>query len=102
MGTWVFDDPSVGLIREPFVSGVPEILNDLVSKIPDAKKGFKLYFSETPFPDYQEEFVKARDEYGGTWYSSAKNQAKQGWLCPALFKYYSVAPARLFVRAEPL
>ncbi len=29
-GTWVFDDESVGLVREPFVSGVPEMIDELV------------------------------------------------------------------------
>src|SRR5438128_440849 len=25
--TWVFDDPATGLVREPFVAGVPEMIN---------------------------------------------------------------------------
>lgn len=29
-GTWVFDDPNVGLVREPFVAGVPEMIDHLV------------------------------------------------------------------------
>ena len=29
-GTWVFDDESVGLDKEPFVAGVPEILDKMV------------------------------------------------------------------------
>ena len=36
-GTWVFDDPEVSLVREPFVSGVPEMINELVENIPDAR-----------------------------------------------------------------
>jgi hypothetical protein len=101
-GTWVFDDPSVGLVKEPFVSGVPEILNTLVSAIPNARNGFRLLFSETPFPGWQDEFVRVREEYGGTWYRRASDEKVEGWLCPALFKYYSKAPERLFIRAEPL
>ena len=26
-GTWVFDDPAVGLVREPFVSGIPQMID---------------------------------------------------------------------------
>jgi hypothetical protein len=26
----------------------------------------------------------------------------EGWLCPALFKYFDRAPDRLYLRAEPL
>ena len=29
-GTWVFDDPKAGLVREPFVAGVPEMIDVLV------------------------------------------------------------------------
>lgn len=49
-GTWIFDDPARGLVREPFVSGVPAILDDLVSAIPGAREGFRLIFSAQPFP----------------------------------------------------
>lgn len=104
-GTWVFDDPDVGLVREPFVSGVPEILNELVQSIPSARNGFRLLFSDSPFPGYQAEFEQTRSEYGGTWYRQANfgaRTAREGWLCPALFKYYEVAPLKIYIRAEPL
>ena len=38
-GTWVFDDPRTGLVQEPFVSSVPEMIDDLVSGIPNARHG---------------------------------------------------------------
>jgi hypothetical protein len=38
-GMWVFDDPAVGLVREPFVAGMPEIIDYLVRDIPDAHSG---------------------------------------------------------------
>jgi hypothetical protein len=39
-GTWVFDDEAAGLVREPFVGGVPAMIDELVSDIPDAESGF--------------------------------------------------------------
>src|SRR4051812_18772923 len=57
-GTWVFDDPATGLVREPFVSGVPEMIDKLVTDIPNAKRGFRLLFSATPFPGYQAMFKR--------------------------------------------
>ena len=36
-GTWVFDDERVGLVREPFVLGVPDMIDHLVRDIPDAR-----------------------------------------------------------------
>src|SRR5213075_1924320 len=55
-GTWVFDDPSVGLVREPFVAGIPDMINLLVNDIPAARGGFRLTFSASRFPGYQQKF----------------------------------------------
>ena len=99
--TWVFDDHRVGLHQEPFVSGIPAMIDMLVANVPNAAKGFRLLFSSEPFPGYQVELVRVRPEYGGTWYRWEGRNA-EGWLCPALFKYFSTAPARLYAKAEPL
>ncbi|MEW5857321.1 MAG: DUF6717 family protein [Cyanobacteriota bacterium] len=99
--TWVFDDERVGLVREPFVSGIPEMIELLVKEIPHAEKGFKLLFSGNPFPGYQAELTLVREEYGGNWYRWELNN-KEGWLCPALFKYFNEAPRKLYCKAERL
>jgi len=97
--SWVFDDESVGLVREPFVSGIPKMIDSLVQDITNAGKGFKLLFSQNPFPGYQAELVWEREEYGGNWYRWQANNL-QGWLCPALFKYFSEAPPQIYCKAE--
>jgi hypothetical protein len=97
--TWVFDDPAAGLQQEPFVSGVPEMIDHLVKDIPDARRGFRLQFSATPFPGYQKRFTWIREEMGGNWYAS-NDPPMEGWLCPALFRYFDGAPAQLYVKAE--
>jgi hypothetical protein len=100
-GTWVFDDPYQGLTQEPFVQGVPEMIDNLVADLPEARRGFRLLFSASPFPGYQRELVRSREEYGGWWYST-KEPPMTGWFCPALFRYFDQAPRQLFVKAEPL
>ena len=100
-GTWVFDDPAVALTREPFVSGVPEMINRLVTRIPDARKGFRLLFSGGPVPGATR-FDRLRGDYGGTWYCVAGDPKTEGWLCPALFKYFPEAPDAIYAKAEPL
>ncbi|WP_228042407.1 MULTISPECIES: hypothetical protein [unclassified Tychonema] len=50
--TWVFDDERVGLVRQPFVQGVPERIEALVADIPNVNGGFPLLFSPNPFPGY--------------------------------------------------
>ena len=99
-GTWVFDDPAVGLHREPFVAGVPEMINEIVRTIPDARNGFRLTFSAEPFPGSQQELIWVREEAGGNWYRT-ENPSAEGWLCPALFKYLPEAPTRIYARVDP-
>ncbi len=100
-GTWVFDDERSGLVREPFVAGVPEMIDVLVSEIPEADKGFRLTFSAKPFPDFQKKLTWLRGDMEGNYYS-IDDPPMEGWICPALFKYYDKAPPELFVKAESL
>lgn len=98
-GIWVFDDESVGLKREPFVSGTDDIIELLVNDIPDAENGFNLLFSSEKFPGSQIEFEWRRKEHGGNWYYF-KPYAMEGWLCPALFKYFGEAPKRIYIQIK--
>lgn len=98
-GTWVFDDERVGLEREPFVAGVPEMIDAFVGDIPDAERGFRLLFSGRAFPGYQLRLERVREEIEGYWYRWPEGEM-EGWLCPALFKYFDEAPAELFCKAE--
>ena len=77
--TWVFDDPQVGLYKEPFVYGIPEMIDTLVANVPKAAQGFRLLFAADPFPRYQVELIKVWEEYQGAWYRWAGRDA-QGWL----------------------
>jgi hypothetical protein len=99
VSTWVFDDPAVGLCQEPFVSGVPEMIDHLVKDIPQARRGFRLLFSASAFPGCRQRLSWRREEMGGNWYAS-DDPPMEGWLCPALFRYFDRAPAELYVKAE--
>lgn len=96
-GLWVFDDPSVGLRQEPFVSGADEIIDRMTGSIPDAAAGFTLLFSAAPFPGANARFDWRRADMGGNWYYSRDLDA-EGWLCPALFKYFESAPATIYAQ----
>lgn len=67
-GLWVFDDPAVGLVREPFVAGIDKVIDQLVASIPNAQDGFRLLFSATPFPGHTVKLEWRREESGGNWY----------------------------------
>ena len=99
-GMWVFDDLEVGLRREPFVFGIDDMISRLVSSIPEAENGFRLLFSPRAFPGYAAKLEWRREEYGGNWYFCSQFGI-EGWLCPALFKYFDKAPPELYAKAEP-
>ncbi|MGL4636787.1 MAG: DUF6717 family protein [Beijerinckiaceae bacterium] len=103
--TWVFDDETVGLVREPFVFGIPEMIDIFIGDIKEAEYGFKLLFSDNSFPGFQAELTWLREDYGGNWYRLEAREGQQGtmegWLCPAMFKYFDVAPDKIFCRVEP-
>jgi hypothetical protein len=99
-GTWVFDDPTTGLAREPFVGEVNGMLDRLSAAIPDSASGFRLLFSVQPFEGSQASLSWVRaDPVEGNWYR-ADETGEEGWLCPMLFCYFPTAPPKLFVRAE--
>ena len=98
-GMWVFDDARVGLVQEPFVSGADTWIDRVVADIPNAENGFTLIFSSTPFPGHQYRLDWRRAESGGNWYYSA-DLDMEGWLCPALFRYFSDAPASLYAQIK--
>jgi hypothetical protein len=99
-GTWVFDDPDAGLKREPFVAGVPEMIDLLVKDIPESKDGFRLTFAANPFPGFQKKLTWLRGDSGGNYYK-LDDPPMEGWICPAMFRYYKSAPQALYIKAEP-
>lgn len=96
---WVFDDPKVGLVQEPFVGGADTMIERVVQGIPNADKGFVLLFSSKPFPGSVLRLDWRRSESGGNWYYS-EELGIEGWLCPALFKYFLESPKELFVQVK--
>jgi hypothetical protein len=98
-GLWVFDDEKVGLVQEPFVAGADEIIERMVTGLDRPEEGFTLLFSSSPFPGHQACFEWRREEMGGNWYYSPDLDA-EGWLCPALFKYFDGPPARIYAQFQ--
>jgi hypothetical protein len=115
---WVFDDERTSLKEEAFVLGMSEIITKVVEAkaIPDAAKGFSLIFDLVPFgQDVELSWLphdEAKQNLGwrptdfpdiGNWYKgNVFGQEMTGWLCPALFLYFTEAPRRIYAKAEPL
>jgi hypothetical protein len=99
-GLWVFDDPAVGLSKEPFIAGIDTMIDKVVAGIPKAERGFRAIFSATPFPRSQFKLEWRREDSGGNWYYSDQFKM-EGWLCPALLRYFPSAPREIYVKVEP-
>ena len=96
---WVFDDPAVGLSKEPFIAGI-DMIDKVVAGVPNADKGFRAVFSAAPFPGADFKLQWRREESGGNWYYSDEFKM-EGWLCPALLKYFPHAPREIYVKVDP-
>jgi hypothetical protein len=101
LGMWVFDDPKVGLVQEPFVGGADTIIDTLVRDIPNASNGFAMIFSGGSFPGHQFRFVWRGPQGSGNVYYSPDFDL-EGWLCPALLKYFDNPPNELFVQVKSI
>ena len=100
-GQWVFDDERVDLVREPFVSGADTMIDLAVGRegIENPEQGFLMLFSATPFPDATVQLEWVREDCGGNVYLWREAE-REGWLCPALLKYFDSAPERLYIQLK--
>jgi hypothetical protein len=100
-GLWVFDDERVGLDKEPFVAGADDLIDMALERkgIQDPENGFRMIFSGTEFPDADFKLDWVREEGGGNVYRSA-DLDDEGWLCPALLKYFVEPPVEIYVKLE--
>jgi hypothetical protein len=91
--TWVFDDPAVGLVKEPFVRGASEMITAMlgVSNVTNAKAGFCMTFTNAG-GGFR---LERREPADGGWYYYCPQIKMEGWLCPALYLYFEEAPVRL-------
>lgn len=117
---WMFDDPAVGLKRELFIAGIDKILDMMTEEIPNAEDGFRLVFSADPFPGFNTSlkwiekdttawipktkafarvFIPFKSR--GDWYLHEETGV-EGWLCPALLKYFDEAPKTIYVKLEAI
>ena len=100
-GLWVFDDDRVGLVKEPFVGGADTLIDIATQQkgIDNAEDGFVLLFSAGPVPGADLHLDWVRDEMGGNVYVW-RDANQEGWLCPALLKYFDKPPAKLYLQLK--
>lgn len=98
-GIWYFDHDE--LLREPFVQGAPEVIEELIADFDEPETPFRLHFSNRPFDGWQMELAHEAQEWGGDWYCET-TLGLEAWLCPILLRFFAVPPCLLYIAAEPL
>ncbi len=99
-GLWVFTDERVGLEKEPLVEGIDTMLDVITQGIPNAADGFELIFCDSEFQGWAYSLEWRRPNIvGGDWYYCPQLDA-EGWLCPALGRYFKEPPKQLFICAR--
>jgi hypothetical protein len=100
-GNWVFRDAEKGIDKDFFIAGADTVIAEMVAEIPDAKKGFRLLFSDMEFPDWQKKLVWREKEYKGNKYADSAT-GNEGYLSPNLLNYFKVVPKIIYAKAEKL
>lgn len=109
-GTWCFSDEQRELLHEPFVLGIPEIINKVIKDKYDCVKNisYRVTFSSNPFPSCVFYLLQHEPECNGYWYSlqkandlvKHKDKTLCGWLCPATLKFFPFFPPEIFIGIE--
>lgn len=102
-GFWVFDDEDRDIVREAFVNGTDELIDQLTKNIRHARYGFLLQFSENPWPGQQVHLnrLSSGSIIDGTWYWCEEFHAP-GWLCGVLYDYFDDPPDTIYAAAYPI
>jgi len=102
-GVWVFDDEARGLDKEALIAGIPEIIKKVCRDkgIHNPRNGFFVIFGGKSFPsaDVVLEHLRKDESGEGNWYR-LKGTKMEGWLCPALFKYFDTTPQKIYIQVK--
>ena len=89
----------MGLVKEPFVGGADTMIDVATAHIANAEKGFVALFSANYFPSAQILLEWQNAEGGGNVYRW-KDKNMEGWVCPALLRYFSKPPEKLYIQVK--
>jgi len=106
-GTWCFTDEARGLLHEPFVLGIPEMIDKIIESTNknNEEDRYRITFSAQEFPLCSTKLHKREDDCGGSWYELESALAteinQRGWLCPATLKFFSDFPDTIYFDVNP-
>jgi hypothetical protein len=89
------------IVISPPTKGIPSPSRLIANEKPASqpKNGFLLLFSATSFPSADLQLEWVREDGSGNIYLW-REAGQEGWLCPALLRYFDRAPAELYVQLK--
>ena len=94
---WVFDDDDRELVKEPFVGGTDTIISVLMDQMNIDDDKVIITFSCGEFPGAQITYEWMHPSGSGNQYWCPQLDM-EGWLCPALLKYFDTPPKKIYVQ----
>ncbi len=79
---WDFDDPAVGLNKEPFISGIDTMIDRMTFNIPGAERGVRAVFSASPFLHHTEKLECDGRSQAATGITAITTRYKAGSALP--------------------
>ena len=98
-GMWVFDDPNVGLVKEPFVGGADTMIDVATAAHSERRPRLPGGLLGQLLPRCPDRAGMGREDGGGNVYRW-KEKEMEGWLCPALLKYFTEPPEKLYIQVK--
>lgn len=100
---WAFDDEDVDLKAEPFIAGIPQIIDSIVGDSDE----FTAHISHSIIPDFtghlmklDEKEMKSEGCVPDTGWYKLEGTEQIGWLCPATLKYFKDYPDSIYFKIQ--
>jgi len=95
-GVWSFDDADLGIVGEPFVGQI----NNMIDIMVPGKEACLIYCSKDPIPDYNISLTKREDVGQGMYQMDGTDIV--GWLCPCFLNYFPDYVEKVYAKIEEL
>ena len=104
----MLDDREHGMMHEPFVFGMEQLLDRFAETMPHAHDGFQMYLSDKKMPDIRGlptgsagVLIRKEADAGGYWYYSSYFDLR-GWMGNGgLTRYFSEPPSIIYYYGAP-
>lgn len=93
--SWIFDDPTFGIKKEPFVMGTSELIDVIKQKKKIKKEELEIIASDVAFEGCKKTVLLHHDKET-KWSKYFSKDYGDHFLCPVLLTYFKEPPKELY------